>query len=449
MHINRQSRKALTALVGALALAAPPVWSGTLLVAVPDPQLADGTLRTVRLTFSNTGEVTRRATPTFIPFGADGTGSGRLVLPSISVPAKGTVTVDALAPDDGMLELVTAPQLVVSADLVLRAQDGTLLSEAHYPITDSDSLIPPDESSLVLDLVRGNGRVSDVAFVNPDGDGEAVCTVELTSSTGAPLQTLTRTVAPYSAITISDVLAGFAVSAARANLTCDRGWDGFAIVTDLALHGSRIEGRPALGTSTLAVPGTSSCPIGGLCLEIPGTVHTATGAAPNRTIELPVPVGRSFSRMRLEFDVVAGEWYAPRPQNYHGLFWIHRGSLATFDRNSFGTLDVRGTRNRLLLVTNVDLPAGDHTWDTVNAALTPGLKYQVVYEVESSSRRATFLISRDGNPVATMSTLIGGPISSGSQSTFSLYFGHPLNNGGIEVPWIGTVWSNLRFEATP
>ncbi len=435
--------------VGALLLAAAPAWSGTLLVSVPDRQLPDGTTRTVRLTFSNTGEVTRRATPTFVPFGADGTGPARLLLPAISIPAKATVSVDALAPDDGMLELVTAPQLVVSADLVLRAQDGSLLSEAHYPITDADSLVPPNESFLVLDLARGNGRISDLAFVNPDAEGEAVCTAEISSSTGSLLQTVTRTVAPYSAVTVADVLAGFAVSEARAKLSCDRGWDGFAIVTDLADHGQRVEGRSALGTSDLPLPGSTNCPAGGVCLEIAGTVHTATGATPNRTIQLPVAVGRSFSRMRLEFDVVAGDWYAPRPENYHGLFWIHRGSLATFDRNSFGTLDVRGTRNRLLLVTNVDMAPGDHTFDTVTAALTPGQQYRVVYEVESATRRATFLITRNGNTVATMSTIIGGPISSGSQSTFSLYFGHPLNNGGIEVPWIGTVWSNLRFEATP
>lgn len=430
-------------------LLAGPAGAGVVLIPVPEPNLPDGTTRLLRVVLSNTGEVTRRATPTFIPAGADGTGPARVTGGSIAVAPKATVVVEGLATDDGLVELVTAPQLVIQALLVLRDAAGNELSTMVLPITDDTAVDSADASSVLLELARGGGLVTDLMLVNVDAEGSAECTVDFFGANGTMVRSIAGTVAPYSMVAAGDVLAGVTASLVKGVVSCDRAFDTWAIVTDLGGQSHRAISPPALGTSTLAPPGTSDCPIGGVCLTIPGVVHTASGAAPNRTIQMPVPAGRSFARMKLELDITAGQWYGPDSEGHHGLFWLHRGSLGAYDRNVFGSVNSRGTRNRLLMVTNIDMAPGDHTFDTAQVGLTPGQVYHVVYELDSATRRATLTMTKDGATIVSLPTNLGGPLGSGSASSLVLSLGHALNQGGVEVPWLGTTWSNLTFEATP
>lgn len=436
----------------ALLLAASPITAGTLLVPVPEPALAAASTRSVRLTFSNVGQVARRATPVFIPAGADGTGPARVVGSSITIDPGKTVEVEGLAPGAGMLELIVAPQLVVRARLLLRDPLGAIVSESGIPITAGDSVEAADASADLLDLSRGGGRLSDLVLANVDKEDQATCTVTTITSSGATIASATHVVARYSAISVGDLLAGTNASAVRARVSCDRRWHGWAIVTDLSRGAHRVVGPPATGQSTLLEPGASSCAVGAICLEIPGVFHTATNGAANFTTNVPVAPGRTFSRMRLDFDLVPGPWYGPEPDANHNLFWIHRGrftppaTYAPYDTNVFGALNALGNRNRFRLVTNIDMAPGDHTFDVQSGVLEQGVRYHVTYEINGATRRADFVVTRDGATVGAVSTTVGGPVASGSADAFMLYFGHALPT---VAPWIGTTWSDLHFEAVP
>lgn len=434
------------------ALCATPSLAGTLLVPVPEPTLPDQSTRTVRLTFSNLGGVARRATPDFIPAGADGTGPARVEGSSISINPNATVEVEGLAPDGGLLEVTTAPQLIMRAQLVLRNPNGAVVAISELPITDAEAVREPDTEMAILDLARGNGRLSDLMLVAVDTEvDETTCSVQSFNAQGGVAATQTVTLAKYSSTTVVDFLAGVAASQVKTIVSCDSAWDAWAVVTDLANHDQRVIGEAAFGSSTLTAPG--ACP--GICFSQSGTVHTATNSVPNWTRNIPTATNRVYSSMRLEFDLTAGPWYPGDTGGNHSVFWLHRGRSTApgvytpYDSNVFGASNIKGTRNRLLLVTNIDEPPGAHSFDPVTAQLIPGETYHVAYQLTGATRTATLTITRNGVIVGSTGASLGGVLGSRSADAFMLYFGHPLIQGGVEVPWAGTTWSNVVFEALP
>lgn len=449
--------------LAAMALAGAPIYAGTVYIPVAktDPGV-EGIEYHTRVVLANTGQAARRATPHLIGLNADGT-ERELVesLGSVTVNPNGTAVVtDLLGGGElGLIEMVMAPQLVATAQLVSVFPDGSERIGATWPIITDANLVPAGEVVHLQGWSRSTELTTDFGLVNLGT--AASCDVDVWRIDGVQLGHWDLTRPALSFALFRDVLGTIGVPAGaelRAEISCDQPFFAFATLTNHQTHEHRTVIASALGTSTLQVPGqTPPCPTGTVCFDLPGNFYTVTNALRTVAYNVDVPTNTSYSSITLDFDFVFTGWWGSLPSGEHNLFWINRGRYTPpvgypiWTNNVFGYANARGPgRDRVTLVTNIDLGQNNTSFLTTNAALTPGVQYHISYVYNHAARVTELRITAGGNLVAQIINVPSGPITTKSNDAFMLYFGNDVGHDGSEVPWLpGTQFSNAVYRMNP
>lgn len=448
------------ALVLAAAAAIGPAFAGTVYVPVAkiDPD-AQGISYHTRLVLSNTGQVPRRATPSVIALNADGTDRGDVeVLSPVVVNGGSTVVVQDLlgGVKTALVELSMAPQLLASAQVVSVETGGAERLGATWPIISDANLIPANEVAHLQGWMRSSTAKTDFGVVNLGG--AAVCEVDVYRVDGVHLGNYELQRPALSFALFHDVLTSIGVTSGgqlRAEVSCDQPFYAFASITDDETHEHTVLTPSALGTSTLQVPGEAPpCPDGGVCFDQPGVFFTTLAGARTKIYNVAVPPNQTYSNLTLDLDFFFTGWWGANPSGEHNLFWINRGAFnppsgyPIWTNNVFGYANARGPgRNRVTLVTNIDLGQNNTRFVTTNAGLQPSRQYHVRYEYNHISRVVNLEVTDGGVLVAQIVSVTTGPLTTQGNSAFMLYFGNDVGHNGNEVPWLpGSQWSNLVYR---
>lgn len=448
------------ALVLAAAVAIGPAYAGTVYVPVAktNPN-AQGVSYQTRVVLSNTGQVQRRATPSVIALNADGTERDDVeVLSPVLVNGGATVVVQNLLGglETALVELNMAPQLLASAQVVSVDGAGAVSLGATWPIISDSNLTPADQVAHLQGWMRSTTAKTDFGLVNLGG--AAVCDVDVYRIDGVHLGHYELQRPALSFALFQDVLNAIGVSSGsqlRAEVSCDQPFYAFASTTDDVTHEHSVVTASALGTSTLQVPGEAPpCPDGGVCFDQQGVYFTSLSNARTTAYNVAVPPNQTYSNLTLDFDFFFTGWWGANSSGEHNFFWINRGAFnpptgyPAWTNNVFGYANARGPgRDRVTLVTNIDLGSNNTSFITTNAGLQPGRQYHVRYEYNHASRVVNLEVTDGGVLVAQIVGVTTGPLTTKSNSAFMLYFGNDVGHNGQEVPWLpGTQWSNLVYR---
>jgi hypothetical protein len=449
--------------LAAMALAGAPIYAGTVYIPVAktDPGV-EGIEYHTRVVLANTGQAARRATPHLIGLNADGT-ERELVesLGSVTVNPNGTAVVtDLLGGDElGLIEMVMAPQLVATAQLVSVMADGSSKIGAGWPIISDANRALAGEVVHLQGWSRSQTLSTDFGLVNLGV--AASCDVDVWRIDGVQLGHWELSRPALSFALFRDVLNTIGIpngAELRAEITCDQPFFAFAVLTDSETHEHRTVLASALGTSTLQVPGQAPpCPDGTVCFDLPGAFYTVTSALRTVAYNIDVPLNTTYSAVTVDFDFVFTGWWGSLPTGEHNLFWLNRGRYTPpigypiWTNNVFGYANARGPgRDRVTLVTNIDLGQNNTSFLTTNAALNPGTPYHISYVYNHAARVTELRITSNGNLVAQIIGVPTGPVSTKSNDAFMIYFGNDVGHDGFEVPWLpGTQFSNAAVRFTP
>lgn len=438
--------------------------AGTVYIPVAKVDPGQGVAYQTQVVFSNTGEVARRATPTIIPLGADGTDRENFVtLPSVSVNGGSTVLVQDLlgGTTQALVEFTTAPQLIASAHLATVLADGTQKLGAAWPIiTDSNHTLAGGLAHL-QGWERSAANSTDFGLVNLGA--EASCDVDVYRADGAQVghYELTRPALSFAFYTdVLSIVGLTSASQARAQVSCDQPFFAFAVVTDAEDHRHTVILDSALGSSELGSGGGGgggggggACANDGVCFDVAGVFHSVASGARVKIYNAPVAPQTTYASLSLDFDIVFTGWYPQQPSGEHNFFWINRGpfiepnTYPIWTNNVFGYANSRGTRNRVTLVTNVNQGPNLTTFLTADTVLIPGTQYHIAYTYNHPARTYEMRVSNSGGLVAQIVGRTTGAINTDDYSAFMLYFGNALGHNGNEVPWPnGTQFSNLVYR---
>ncbi len=188
------------------------------------------------------------------------------------------------------------------------------------------------------------------------------------------------------------------------------------------------------------------CTAGWRCLDLPGTIHRATAAAPDFETRLDVPSG-VYRRAVFRFKVFHGGWNHV-PSRHHNLFWFARDKHVDL----FGFGFAKGRPAELVFRsdwgvnhTNKQKVIGRHT-------MRPGQTYEVVFDFDAAARRTVLTVTdSSGREVgrAVGETNISRIPFDASQR-MAVGFGNRYTvNHPVEPAQPGWVWSHLHIELLP
>lgn len=438
-----------------LALAAVPVFAGTVYVPLTANAAVDGITYTMEILVSNQGNEDRRFTTYFIPEASDGTnrpdGAGQEVL----VPGGQTIVLTDVAPLDeiGLLEISGAPQISVTARLVPRV-NATRKVGGIIPVISSDNVIAADETVQIQGLDRVPSRFSNFGLVNL-GHDTASCQVNLFGpGGGSVIPTALLSLRPLTQLNFPDVLGIVGIDQAgsvRAEVTCDQPYYAYNASVGASGEELAINGPSKSLSSTFITPGEgpppAACDPGNLCFEVPGLVHAPTAGNRVGRIEMPIPAG-TYKRLRAQIDVFISDWSATRPAGTHNIFWLALDK----NKNLYGYVNVKGPQanNHIFIRHGIGQPQGQKPRIDSNVFLPTGGTYHFDYIYDTQQRVIELTVTNQNGQV--LRVMNGSPdvnnINVGSGSKFLMDLGFSGANPN-EPPTFGWRYENMLVEVTP
>lgn len=448
-------------LIGCLALVlsviAVPAFAGTVYVPIIDEDAAvTGIDYQTKLWISNQGAVDRRFTSLNLGLDTDGTDRENLADPTTTlVVAESTkvAMVTGAAAQSGLLEMVAAPQLAISARL--EAPNSAVLG-TPLPVITSDNLTAADGEIFLQPWVTGGNRVTDFYVVNL-GHESASCRVDVVRANGSPVFPGAvinfKPVSMRSFVDVLGILGQQSLKDVRARVSCDQDFYAFATTYDLETGEVLVVEAAGTGVSELVVPGTEppppppvTCPTGGACFSIDGLAFMPVGVEPVRRFTFPVPAG-TYRKLHMTMDVFHGGWRSPT-SGLHNIFWLVR------DRNvdMFGYANLRGTgKDTFLFRHGFNIAQENKPKIEQGFRAEPGVTYTFDFTYDAGLRQLTIQIYNRANG-ALLGTFIDQ--TNVSQFTFKtgqqlvLDIGFPPGANANEPPTFGWRYENLQIEVT-
>ncbi len=449
-------------LIGCLALVlsgmAIPAFAGTVYIPIINEDGAvTGIDYQTKLWVSNQGSVDRRFTTLNLGLDTDGVQRDIVAQPTTTlVPADSTkvLQVSGAAANSGLLEVVAAPQLAISARL--GAADNGVLG-ASLPVITSENLTSADGEVFLQPWVTDATRVTDLYVVNL-GHETASCRVDAVRANGTlvfPGAVLSfKPVSMRSFVDVLGILGQEVLGDVRARVSCDQEFFAFSTIYDLETGEVLVVEAAGTGASELIVPGTEpppppppTCPTGATCFEIDGLVFMPVGSEPVRRFTFPVPAG-TYRKLHMTMDVYHGGWRSPT-SGLHNIFWLVR------DRNldMFGYANLRGPgKDTFLFRHGFNIAQGDKPKIEQGFRAEPGVTYTFDFTYDAGARQLTMLIyNRDtGDLLGTFidqTNVSQFTFKTGQRLLMDISFPPGLNPN--EPPTFGWRYENLRIEVMP
>lgn len=180
--------------------------------------------------------------------------------------------------------------------------------------------------------------------------------------------------------------------------------------------------------------------------ELPGVFFTPSPTEEIKTWNFPVANERIFSGITVELDVTPKAWWSANPDGVHNLFWLTR--RGTWRSDTVGYVNLFGPERSLLKqMTNLELGKGEAQNQTTNFQAQLGQTYQVKYCYDADANTISTVLSKKGNPVATVTMdATAGEIQT-KEGFYQLWIG--LNEKYNECPTHGWTYANLRIVMEP
>jgi hypothetical protein len=329
---------------------------------------------------------------------------------SRTVAAGGTMILTGLAPDgrSGALELTGAPELVVTARLVV-VRKGRATAAVAMPAVTAANAANAGETVQIQGLARSLRLASRVGVLNL-GDRPAACQAQAFRADGSALGAEAHTTVPaLSQLAWGDLLGGAEVTEARAQVTCDQPFYAYAVrgKTEGAdpaflapsgrLSRGLTRGTLRAADAPIAADGeegkAQSLP-DGEGFQIPGVFLDAAPGDTVRAYSLPAVGNVLYKRVSIEWDLHVSQWQTPV---FHGIASLRRSGRNRAERVLYAGLLVRPDRKSTIVdLGNDKLVRTDSPWDAET-------DYHLVLVFDARSRRVTFQMWRDGELVSAAS----------------------------------------------
>lgn len=431
-----------------------PALAGSVYVPAATDHVVDGVRYQTQVWITNSDTTLRQYTTHFIPTGNDGTDRIPNWGDTSSVQAGRTVLLASVASPGqmGMLEVSSAPQIVVSARMV-GTRDGVTGLGAAMPVISSTNMFAANAVAHNQGWVRSGDLRSDFGLVNL-GSQDATCSISVFRTDGSQIQsTAVISLRPLTQRQFDDalnILGVSAISAVRSETTCDQPFYPYLRTFDRTT-GDVFINLPThtIGESTLNPPGTQgpepSCTDPGvLCYSKPGTFFTPRPGNDYRRETWNVPAG-NYTKLRMRVDIVHGGW-TPPSSGLHLAFWLARDGR---HRDLYGFAGFKGPgSNTLLFRHGIDLVAGAKPKFTRNFQAMPGQTYKIDFVYNTSPRTLSMKLMDANNNV--IHEIVDRPnvntINLGQGEPITADFSNVLGANPSEPPSYGWQYRNLVME---
>jgi hypothetical protein len=433
-----------------------PVSAGNLYVPIVSTEI-DGIPFETQVLVSNPGTAAAQYTPYFIPINTDGVARDDGDEPSsvLLLPGK---TVQMVYGTDGlgMLEFDSDPGLVFHSRLVGVFGGGESVGTA-VPFVSRDNAVPAGETAHVQGWMRTEDALMTHFGVMNLGSQTAECSVDVRVKDGpALIEGFVSTWEPLSHRLFPEalnLLGQVARSDARAAVTCNQPFYPYAVVFDRNTGEARFLTPSSTGASGFQAPGQGpQCPVGSTCFSEPGIFHVPSRNFPVKRLSWNIPQGGVFKRVRVRLDVTLGEWYPPKTNGTHNIYWFVRNG----NQNIIGYVNLRGPgRNQVFVVTNIGKPDHLPGRDTAGIFVEPGETYHFDYTFDMRQGFSELVVSTESGQV-----LVDGlgrapyvnslALSPSDDIIMDLGFPEfPGEPGSNDVATFGWVYQDLFLEFTP
>jgi hypothetical protein len=406
-------------------------------------------------------------TTRFIPSGSGGSGSDGAVTHSLSPGA--TVPINA-APwgGAGLVEVKGAAGLTYAGELNVSDAGGRLLSSVEVPLVDRSERLPANTTVQLMAVERAAvGRTTELGIANL-GNGAGTCAVlalradgsSIAGAVSVPMPALGHRLFPDALGALGEPI----VDGARIAVRCNVPFFTYAAVSGELPEVSKVILPAASGRSTLTPTGGAPTPPApnppapnppapnpppsdppppsspapsGEILRRDGTFLAAGPINALWEVGLPIPSGRRYSSLTIDFDLAAGRYPT-------SLFTATLSMLRPVKGGTYFAHTVRGDRGKSIL----DMGAGwVHRGD--NDVWTPNANYHVRVRYDGAANRITWELSRGGRQVERISgALARRNIVHGGEG-IKLVFGLPKVYDGAYFPPYNWRFSNLVVSGQP
>jgi hypothetical protein len=437
-----------------LALTAGPATAGLLYVPVATNTTNGEFTYQTRLWASNLGEQSRPFTATYLATNTDGTARTGNPGNRFPVASGRTAYVSSLVQTDefGMVELNAAPQLSVSARLVVLDGAGQLHGGAWLPVVSSDNDFAAAETAHLQGLARDADWESDLGIINL-ASVASQCTVKLFKADGSAIgSAATVPTKPLSQLTFADVLGqvqAAAVTGARAEVSCDQPFYAYATLQDSDNGRVQVVSPSQTGASTLTPPGGTpgddddEPPPGGLIWRQPQP-FIPNKNEPEKIYTVPAQEDQRYSKVTVEMDVTMNGWYSKDPEGMHSIFWLQRGDK--WRSNMIGFCNARGpNKNFLYLMSNLNNPPGVKQIAQTLFSIPQNQKYHVSFRYDTPNKIVELKLLKDGAEIVKASTPpTANAVFTVAPGGFLVQFGfQDYSAVGPERPTYGWVYENF------
>ncbi len=428
-------RRALTLGIG-LLLAASPSLAGTVYVPLATDTVRDGVQLKTQLLVTNQGARARRFSAVFLERGIDGTAVSRTGVGGTTVEPLSTVVVEAVPPGGlGILEITTAPQLVVDARLLVTGPDGKTTA-TQLPVVTSGSLVAAGEGVHLQGLERSPGSVSNLGILNLEHH-ETSCEVRVFRADGTPLNaTAVISFQPLSILQFLDVfriLGLDTIAEAHVEVVCDGAYYAFATVVQQSPAAVQFISPSASGKSDLVPPGQEP-DVKVVEFEASGNFFQAVAGDSVRSFDLPLVPGVSYRVINIDFDFFLNRWQSDL---FHALVGLARPDGTLY----FGMFLRRNGR------TILDL-------DEEQEVKVPGpwqerTQYHVHIRYDTEQGEILIQVLRGVDIVHEIVTPVIHTDLSDNGNPVRLVFGLPRVFDGAFFPPVGWRFSRLKVRVIP
>jgi len=437
----------------ALVAAADAAQAGNVFVPLASNLTNGSATYATKIWVSNPDPAQHHFTTTFIQEGTDGTAA-----PSPSgnsfVSGGATSTLTGLVPsgESGMVEIVGAAQLVVSARLEVTDANGNLLGAATVPAISQDNALQAGAFVEVQGLQRGaGGTITDFALVNLGGSA-AQCAVAAFRSDGSAIAApATLTLLPLSRRDFGEVLAtlgALAISDARIVASCSQPFYAFATVYTpgsgtIAVIGPSPTLAGSVGPSgSGGGPGPRGGGPGSVTFSVPGTFLNATTSNSEQLYNLPAPAGVPYQRATIDWDLHIGIFPSGL---FTGVMSFRRPNSSRALREPFCGVQIVNRNSKTLLDLGVE-----NIFERTTGPWKSGASYHLKLTYDLTINQCQLDVSQGGPVIYT----IAGPaqwfdLSATAANPLVVDFGQTGIGDGAYFPPVTWSFSNLNVLLEP